>query len=74
MDYDDLYDDNLPLYGVDFSGIGWFGDPLSNLTDDHLRAIMAIIIKEFDERTYKDTPFWVKLNSLIADNAGDDFD
>lgn len=23
---------------------------------------------------YKDTPFWLKLNSLIADNAGDDFD
>lgn len=28
----------------------------------------------YDERTYKDTPFWIKLNSLIAGGVGADFD
>ncbi len=29
---------------------------------------------DYNKRSYKNTPFWVKLNSLIADDAGADFD
>ena len=76
MDYEDYYlnDENLSLYELIFSSVSWFDNPLSDLTDDHLRAIRSIVLNNYDEREYKDTPFWIKLNSLIADDAGADFD
>ena len=74
MDYEDLYSvEDYPRYDINFSSVSWFGELLSDLNDDHLRAIRTIIVNDFDERTYKDTPFWIKLNSLIANDAGDDF-
>lgn len=76
MDYEDIYDEKFPLYlyELNFSSVSWFGNSLSDLTDDHLRAIRSIVLNNYNKRTYKDTPFWVKLNSLIADDAGADFD
>lgn len=74
MGYDDLYDDDVTTSYVNFADIQWRGELLAMLSDDHLRAIRSIIIKEYPVQFYKDTPFWLKLNSLIADNTGDDFD